>query len=94
MATVPVPEIMSAALKDYGKGILVGTKPLEGLVQQIDLRFTNGGGLKYTIARYFTPSGKHIHDVGVEPDIEVVWMKNSKVHPLMISPTIRTTSSR
>ena len=42
------------------------------MVQQIDLRFTNGGGLKYTIARYFTPSGKHIHDVGVEPDIEVV----------------------
>jgi carboxyl-terminal processing protease len=66
-------EIMSAALKDYGKGILVGTKTFgKGLVQQIDLRFTNGGGLKYTIARYFTPSGKHIHDVGVEPDIEVV----------------------
>ena len=66
-------EIMSAALKDYGKATLVGTKTYgKGLVQQIDLRFTNGGGLKYTIARYFTPSGKSIHGEGVEPDIEVM----------------------
>lgn len=65
-------EILSAALKDYGKGTLVGTRTFgKGLVQQIDMRFANGGGLKYTVARYFTPSGKHIHDVGVEPDVEV-----------------------
>lgn len=65
-------EILSAALKDYGKATLVGTKTFgKGLVQQIDTLFANGGGLKYTIARYFTPSGVCIHEVGVEPDVEV-----------------------
>ncbi len=65
-------EILAACVKDYGKGILVGKKTFgKGLVQAIDTRFTNGGGLKYTVARYFTPSGKSIHGEGVMPDIEV-----------------------
>jgi len=65
-------EILSGALKDYNRATLVGTRTYgKGLVQQIDMHFTNGGGLKYTIARYFTPSGVCIHEVGVEPDVEV-----------------------
>ncbi|MCX7772456.1 MAG: S41 family peptidase [Clostridia bacterium] len=65
-------EILAACIKDYGKGTLVGTKTFgKGLVQSIDNRFSNGGGLKYTIARYFTPSGKCIHGIGVMPDIEI-----------------------
>ncbi len=65
-------EILAASIKDYGKGTLVGTKTFgKGLVQAIDTRFSNGGGLKYTVARYFTPSGKSIHGEGVMPDIEV-----------------------
>ena len=52
--------------------MLVGTKTFgKGLVQAIDTGFENGGGFKYTIARYFTPSGKCIHGEGVMPDIEV-----------------------
>lgn len=65
-------EILSACIQDYNKGTLVGTKSFgKGLVQAIDTHFDNGGGLKYTIARYFTPSGKCIHGEGVMPDIEV-----------------------
>lgn len=65
-------EILAACIQDYGKGVLVGTKSYgKGLVQAIDTMFTNGGGLKYTIARYYTPSGKCIHGEGVSPDIEV-----------------------
>lgn len=65
-------EIMSAALHDYGKGVLVGTKTYgKGLVQQIDTDFANGGGLKYTIARYYTPSGVCIQGIGIEPDVLV-----------------------
>lgn len=65
-------EIMSAALHDFGKGILVGTKTYgKGLVQQIDTDFTNGGGLKYTIARYYTPAGVCIQGTGIQPDKEV-----------------------
>lgn len=66
-------EILSACVQDYDKGTIVGTKTFgKGLVQAIDTRFENGGGLKYTIARYFTPSGKCIHGEGVMPDIEVM----------------------
>lgn len=65
-------EILAACIQDYGKGVLVGTKTYgKGLVQAIDTGFENGGGFKYTIARYFTPSGKCIHGEGVMPDIEV-----------------------
>lgn len=72
-------EIMSAALKDYGKGVLVGTKTYgKGLVQQIETGFANGGGLKYTIARYYTPSGACIQGTGIEPDIEIEMIEEYK----------------
>ena len=65
-------EILAACIQDYGKGVLVGTKSFgKGLVQAVDVNFPNGGGFKYTISRYFTPSGKCIHGEGVMPDVEV-----------------------
>ncbi|NLE26109.1 MAG: S41 family peptidase, partial [Clostridiaceae bacterium] len=65
-------EILAACVQDYNKGLIVGTKTFgKGLVQEIDIDFTNGGGLKYTKARYFTPSGKSIHGEGVMPDVEI-----------------------
>lgn len=76
-------EILTAAIKDYGKGTIVGTKTFgKGLVQQIDTHFTNGGGLKYTIARYFTPSGVSIHGVGVMPDVEIELDEQFKTTPI------------
>lgn len=65
-------EILAACVQDYSKGVLVGTQTYgKGLVQEIDLDFANGGGLKYTKARYFTPSGESIHGKGVTPDIDI-----------------------
>ncbi len=65
-------EILAACIQDYNKGILVGTQTYgKGLVQEIDLDFSNGGGLKFTKARYFTPLGESIHGEGVAPDIEI-----------------------
>lgn len=65
-------EILAACIQDYDKGTIVGTKTFgKGLVQEIDIDFNNGGGLKYTKARYFTPSGKSIHGEGVIPDVEI-----------------------
>lgn len=64
-------EILSAAIKDYGKGILIGKTTFgKGLVQSI-IRLEGDAGLKFTTARYFTPSGICIHGVGITPDIEV-----------------------
>lgn len=64
-------EILAGAVKDYGRGTLVGTNTFgKGLVQELKLLEDNSG-IKVTIARYFTPSGLCIHGTGVAPDIEI-----------------------
>jgi len=64
-------EVLAGALKDHKKGTLIGTKTFgKGLVQSIKV-LEDGSGIKYTTARYFTPSGVCIHGIGIEPDIEV-----------------------
>jgi len=64
-------EILSGAIKDNKKGILIGTKTFgKGLVQK-PTPLGDGSGLNITIARYFTPSGICIHGIGIMPDIEV-----------------------
>lgn len=64
-------EIFSGAVQDYGIGQIVGVTTYgKGVVQQLtDLG--DGTYLKLTIAEYYTPSGRSINGVGVEPDVEV-----------------------
>lgn len=62
-------EILAGAIKDYGKGTLVGTTTFgKGIVQRV-LPLTDGTALKLTISAYYTPSGNNIHGVGIEPDV-------------------------
>jgi carboxyl-terminal processing protease len=64
-------EVLSGALKDHNKATLVGTKTFgKGLVQAV-VNLEDGSGLKVTIARYFTPSGVCIQDIGIEPHVKV-----------------------
>ncbi|MTI68196.1 MAG: S41 family peptidase [Firmicutes bacterium] len=64
-------EILSGAVKDTNSGTLIGTKTFgKGIVQRIK-KLSDGSGFKITVSKYFTPSGKSIHGVGIEPDIEV-----------------------
>lgn len=64
-------EILSAAIKDYNKGTLIGKTTFgKGLVQSV-VPLEGGAGLKFTIAKYYTPSGVCIHGIGVTPDIEI-----------------------
>ncbi len=62
-------EILAGAIKDYGKGVLVGTTTFgKGIVQRV-LPLTDGTALKLTISTYYTPNGNNIHGVGIEPDV-------------------------
>lgn len=62
-------EILAGAIKDYGKGTLIGTTTFgKGIVQRV-LPLTDGTALKLTISSYYTPNGNNIHGVGIEPDI-------------------------
>ncbi len=64
-------EILSGALQDNGRAVLVGTKTFgKGLVQSVR-RLGDGSGLAVTIAKYLTPSGRDIHKEGIAPDIVV-----------------------
>ena len=64
-------EILAGALQDTGAGTLVGTKSYgKGSVQVVVPLFEDDG-LKLTIARYYTPNGRCIDGVGIEPDVEV-----------------------
>ncbi|MBF2074235.1 MAG: PDZ domain-containing protein [Synechococcales cyanobacterium C42_A2020_086] len=64
-------EILSGALQDDQRAILVGTKTFgKGLVQSVR-GLGDGSGLAVTVAKYLTPSGRDINHAGIEPDIVV-----------------------
>lgn len=64
-------EILSGALKDYHKAVLVGSRTFgKGMVQKI-IPLPNETGINLTIAKYLTPLGSDINKVGIEPDVKV-----------------------
>ncbi len=64
-------EIFAGALKDYEYATLVGkTTYGKGIVQNI-FPLPDGDAVKITTAKYFTPNGNYIHEIGIEPDVEV-----------------------
>ena len=64
-------EIVSGALQDHKRAILLGENTFGKGSVQIVLQVTNEEAIKLTIARYYLPSGRTIQAVGVKPDIEV-----------------------
>jgi carboxyl-terminal processing protease len=64
-------EIVAGALQDHGRAMLLGTKSFgKGSVQTI-IPLSGHGAMRLTTARYYTPSGRSIQAVGIEPDIVV-----------------------
>ncbi len=64
-------EIFAGAMKDYEYATLVGkTTYGKGIVQNV-IPLSDGDALKITVAKYFTPKGNDIHQIGVVPDVEV-----------------------
>lgn len=64
-------EIFAGAIQDNKRGKLVGQKTFgKGTVQDV-VDLPGGAGLHVTIARWLTPKGNSIHDVGITPDVTV-----------------------
>ncbi|MCR4599450.1 MAG: S41 family peptidase [Acetatifactor sp.] len=63
-------EILAGAIQDYGKGTLVGKTTFgKGIVQSV-IPSKDGTAVKITVSGYFTPKGRNIHKIGIEPDID------------------------
>ncbi len=64
-------EIVSGALQDSKRALILGTQTFgKGSVQTV-FPLDSGGGIRLTTAKYYTPSGRSIQNVGITPDIEV-----------------------
>lgn len=64
-------EIVSGAVRDYKRGILLGEKSYGKGSVQVLIPLPDGDGIKVTIAKYYTPNGENINGKGIEPDIKV-----------------------
>ncbi len=72
-------EIVSGALQDHKRAIILGTKTFgKGSVQTV-IPLTEHGAIRLTTARYYTPSGHSIQAKGIVPDITV---EQAKIEPL------------
>ncbi len=64
-------EIVAGALQDHKRALVLGAQTFgKGSVQTIH-PMSNGGGLRITTARYYTPNGRSIQATGITPDINV-----------------------
>lgn len=67
-------EVMAAAMQELLGYKLIGTKTFGKGIVQTQAVLSDNSTLKYTHARWLTPKGKCIHNVGIEPDVEVKYM--------------------
>lgn len=75
--TASAAEIVAGAVKDTKAGKLFGVKTFgKGSVQGV-YRIDNDTAVKITTARYYTPSGVSIHNVGIEPDVKIELPNNA-----------------
>ncbi|KAG2446345.1 hypothetical protein HXX76_000932 [Chlamydomonas incerta] len=64
-------EVLAGALKDNGRGTIVGETTFgKGLIQTV-VNLSDGSGLAVTVAKYQTPSGLDINKIGITPDIRI-----------------------
>ncbi len=69
--TASASEIVAGCLKDNKRAIIMGIKSFgKGSVQSV-ISLPDGSALRLTTAKYYTPSGKSIQAIGIEPDIVV-----------------------
>jgi carboxyl-terminal processing protease len=84
-------EIVSGALKDLKRAILVGETTFgKGSVQNV-LQLPDGSALRFTTAKYYTPSKQVIHGNGVTPNIAVP-LTAEQAHALFASRNSETKS--
>jgi carboxyl-terminal processing protease len=86
-------EIVAGAMQDHGRGVVMGNKTFgKGSVQTIQ-NLANGGAVKLTTARYYTPSGRSIQAEGIDPDIVTDNLRLTKREESGIEPITESSLS-
>ena len=76
-------EIVAGAVKDHGRGLVMGIKTFgKASVQRVFQLRNSKAAVKLTVARYYTPNGVDIDKVGIIPDIESAGFSRSEVRTL------------
>ena len=80
-------------MQDHGRGVVMGNKTFgKGSVQTIQ-NLANGGAVKLTTARYYTPSGRSIQAEGINPDIVTDNLRLTKREESGIEPITESSLS-
>jgi carboxyl-terminal processing protease len=69
--TASAAEIVAGALQDQHRAVLLGTRSFGKGSVQLLFPLDNGGAIRLTTARYYTPSGRSIQAEGIVPDVRV-----------------------
>lgn len=64
-------EIVAGALQDHKRGYIIGQRSYGKGSVQTTLPIHGGGAIKLTTALYYTPNDRSIHEIGIQPDLEV-----------------------
>jgi len=64
-------EVLTGALQDHGRTVAIGTNTFGKGSVNLLRGLSNGGGVYLTIGRWFTPNGRVIEEIGIEPDVVV-----------------------
>lgn len=81
--TASASEIFAGAIQDYEKGKVVGSTTFgKGIVQSV-IPLYDESAVKLTVAKYFTPKGRDIHGIGIEPDVKVELKEELRQKPVI-----------
>ena len=84
-ASASASEIVAGALQDHHRAVIMGTRSFgKGSVQTI-IPLDGHGALRLTTARYYTPSGRSIQDLGVSPDVVASLPKDEQVANVLLT---------
>jgi carboxyl-terminal processing protease len=64
-------EVLTGALQDHGRSVVIGTNTFGKGSVNLLRGLSNGGGVYLTIGRWFTPNGRLIEEIGIDPDVVI-----------------------